>query len=241
MKSKKPVVILVVLFMIAAIVFGGYMLITKVYTLEELRIEGNEVYSDEQISEILTADEYSWSTLYMYFKYKYFNDEVIAFVDTMEPELNDPHTVTMKVYEKAILGYLFIESVGQYAYFDKDGFVVEISSEVIEGVPEVRGLAVERVVLYEQLDLENRGNLADLLLLAGMLKKHDISVRRIDFDTSGMSAYRGDVVISIGSSEYMTEKIMRLEKILPELSGKKGVLHMETWTPQSTDIIFDPD
>ena len=34
---------------------------------------------------------------------------------------------------------------------------------------------------------------------------------------------------------------MRLDAIMPKLSGKKGTLHLENWTPLTTDIIFEPD
>ena len=42
--------------------------------------------------------------------------------------LDDPHTLRISVTEKGILGSFYIDRLGQYAYFDKDGFVVETSS-----------------------------------------------------------------------------------------------------------------
>ena len=37
------------------------------------------------------------------------------------------------------------------AYFDKDGFVVETSTRVIENVPKIDGISCEEVVLFEKL------------------------------------------------------------------------------------------
>ena len=40
---------------------------------------------------------------------------------------------------KGVLGYVYIPSLGKNAYFDKDGFVVELSGQVIEGRSRLRG------------------------------------------------------------------------------------------------------
>jgi len=44
----------------------------------------------------------------------------------------------------------------------------------------------------------------------------------------------------VGSADNLTDKLMRLEYILPELTGKKGTLHLENWSNENTDIIFEP-
>ena len=41
------------------------------------------------------------------------------------------------------------------------------------------------------------------------------------------------------SEDYLTQKIARLSAIMPQLSGLSGILHLETWTPDTTDIVFD--
>ena len=158
--------------------------------------------------------------------------------------MNGPHGLDITVHEKGILGYIYIDAVGQNAYFDKDGFVVEITSSSIDDVPKVEGLNVSSVVLYEVLEMENSDELNELLLLTSLLKKYDIHATQVEFDASGkMSAISGKITISIGTADYLTEKIMRLQYILDteELEGKKGVLHLENWTTETTDIIFDPD
>ena len=39
--------------------------------------------------------------------------------------------------------------------------------------------------------------------------------------------------------KYLDEKIMRLQYILPTINGQAGILHLENWTPESTDIVFE--
>ncbi len=63
---------------------------------------------------------------------------------------------------------------------------------------------------------------------------------KIQFGGSGeISLNYGDIQVLLGQSDNLTQKILRLSYILPELSGKKGVLHIENWTENTTNIIFD--
>ena len=63
---------------------------------------------------------------------------------------------------------------GQNAYFDKDGFVVEISSEIIPGVTKINGLSVQTAELYKKLSIgENSKLLRTLLSVTQLLKKYE--------------------------------------------------------------------
>ena len=127
-------------------------------------------------------------------------------------------------------------------HFDKDGFVVETSQEVIEDVPKIEGLTCDSVVLYEKLPLANDTALKNLLSLTQLLQKYEIPSKRIKYEeTSGsMTVYSGKITILVGNADNLAQKIMRLQYILPQLEGKKGTLHLENWTSETTDIIFDP-
>ena len=49
----------------------------------------------------------------------------------------------------------------------------------------------------------------------------------------------GNVKVEMGSLELLTQKVERLDKILPQLSGMQGTLHLENWTEETTNIVFD--
>lgn len=158
-----------ILLMLLAIAF---LIVWKVFTVENVVVEGNELYSSEQIEQLVLNDEYSWNSLYVLLKYRIRDTGKVPFVDTMEVTLDDPHTVHVLVYEKGILGCFYIDAIGQYAYFDKDGFVVETSSDEIEDVPKITGVTCDEVVLYEKLPLDQPDVLNNLLSLTQILKKY---------------------------------------------------------------------
>ncbi len=139
------------------------LIIWQVYRVGEVKVEGNEHYSKEQIEKFVLDDKYSWNSLYVYLKYRFMEMEQIPFVDTMEVSLENPKTLKIFVYEKEIIGYLYIASIDQNVFFDKDGFVVETSKEMIEGIPRVDGLNCDQVVCMRNFPLRTRISCAAFL------------------------------------------------------------------------------
>ena len=238
-RGKKGKIILIFFLTLTFLSGSAALIIWKVFTVGSMVVEGNEFYSSEQIEQMVLNDEYSWNSLYVLLKYRFLDTGDVPFVDTMEISLDDPHTVHVKVYEKKILGCFYIDTIGLNAYFDKDGFVVETSSEEIPRVPKVTGITCQEVVLYDQLPLEEKGVLKNLLNLTQTLEKYDLQPQEIHYDEhlEPTLTYYGTQVV-IGSDEYLSQKIVRLSAILPQLSGLYGTLYLDTWTPDSTDIIF---
>lgn len=239
-RKKRRKIGLYILLILILLIAVGVFIVMNVFTVENVVVEGNELYSSTQIENMVLNDEYSWNSLYVDLKYRFMDIGEVPFVDTMEVSLDNPHTVHIKVYEKGMLGYLYINSVGQNAYFDKDGFVVETSTEVIDGVPKITGISCEEVVLYEKLQLENSDILRDLLNLTQTLKKYNLLPDEIQYDSNMEPVlYYGTIQVKIGSEDNLSQKVVRLSIILPQLDGLSGTLHLETWTPETTDIIWD--
>lgn len=241
-RKKRRKIGLIIFLIFVLLMAVAALVVWKVFTVENVEVEGNELYSSGQIEQLVLNDEYSWNSLYVLLKHRFVDMGEVPFVDTMEVTLKDPHTVQISVYEKGILGCLYIDSIGQYAYFDKDGFVVETSAEEIPDVPKVTGVNCEEVVLYEQLPLERGEVLKDLLNLTQMLKKYDLVPQEIHYDDKLMPTltYEGTRVV-VGSDDYLSQKVVRLSAILPQLSGLSGTLYLDTWTPDTTDIVFERD
>lgn len=239
-RKKRRKIGLYILLILILLIAAGVFIVMNVFTVGNVVVEGNELYSSTQIENMVLNDEYSWNSLYVDLKYRFVDIGEVPFVDTMEVSLDNPHTVHIKVYEKGMLGYLYINSIGQNAYFDKDGFVVETSTEVIDGVPKITGISCEEVVLYEKLQLENSDILRDLLNLTQTLKKYNLLPDEIQYDSNMEPVlYYGTIQVKIGSEDNLSQKVVRLSIILPQLDGLSGTLHLETWTPETTDIIWD--
>ena len=234
-RKKIAIALLVILLLLAA----AALIVIKVFRVEKVEVEGNELYDAKVIEKAVLNDKYSWNSLYVFLKYRFVDTKEVPFVDTMEITLKDPRTLHIKVYEKGIMGYLYISSIDENAYFDKDGLVVETSSKVIDGTPQIIGIECDKVVLYEKLPIAN-AKLREILTLTQALKRNSLIPDSITYGVANepVLAY-GKIKVEMGSLELLTQKVERLAKIKPSLEGMDGTLHLENWTEETTNIVFD--
>lgn len=220
--------------------FAGYYYITANYTVTSVYVEGNVHYTNEEIMSMVMEGRYGHNSLFLSLKYKDKSIEDIPFIEKMDISVLDPHTVKIEVYEKALAGY--VEYLDRYMYFDKDGIVVESSTEKTKGIPMVTGLSFDYVVLYQALPVENADVFNDILSITQLVNKYELSVDRIFFGVDGtLTLYFENVKAAFGTGENLEAKVMELQYILPELEGKSGTIRMEKYTEETKAITFEPD
>ncbi len=238
-RKKRRKVKLVCFLSVIFVLLLVFFLLMEIFQVKTVEVEGNDLYDDQKISQWVCNDRYSWNSLYVFLKYRLQKTKEVPFVDSMEVRLAGPTKLHVAVYEKALIGYFYREDTGENVYFDKDGFVTEISTDLISGVPKITGVSIENATLYEKLDLSSSTR-KTLLNLTQALTKYELTVDSIDYAPTGnICLYFGQIEVDFGDKENMTAKLKRLKAILPSLEGQSGILHMESWTNDTTDITFE--
>ncbi len=208
------------------------------FGIQEVTVVGNDYYTKEQIEDFVVEGSYKRNTIYVYFRYRYLAQPEIPFVDTFEVKITSPHSVSIRVYEKNIVGY--IRYLGKNVYFDKDGIVVESSDEVMEGVPMIRGLSFDHLVLHQALDVKNPEVFGTILGITQLLDKYELKPDEIRFGSNGdLYLQLKDVKVALGAGEHLDEKVARLKQLEADLVDKSGTLHMEAYTDESTHISLE--
>lgn len=238
-KKKWKIAILVILYILLFLSVGA-LIVVKLFTVEKVEVTGTKHYTEGEIESWLLNDEYSWNSMYVYIKYKFSKPRELPFVESMDLSLKSPHTLKVKVQDKALAGRVYVKTLGQNAYYDKDGIVVEMSSEVIKGVPNISGLDVDKIVLHEKLPIKGKSVLKNLLALTQMLKKYKLEPDSIKYGEEGSYTLKyGKLSVLLGQAENLNQKIERLSYIMPDLEEQMGTLHLESWTENTTDITFE--
>ena len=158
------------------------LVVVFVFRVQNISVEGNVHYTSEEIEAMVLTDRLSYNSLYLSLKYR--NKEIrdIPFIETMSVRVDSPDSITIRVYEKSVAGY--VEYMGRYMYFDRDGIVVESSETRTEGIPQVTGIRFDHVVLYEALPVKNTDIFQEILSITQMLSKHQITTDKIYFNES---------------------------------------------------------
>jgi hypothetical protein len=130
----------------------------------------------------------------------------------------------------------------KYIYFDYDGDIVEISESFVDrDYMRVEGVTCEEAEIGKKLRIGD-DEIGYLTSLIKILNKNNLMPNGISYDDRGRITLRYDTYnISLGSSVYLEEKIDRLTRILPQIEGLYGTLHLENYSNQNTDIVFEKE
>jgi len=239
-KKKRWMVKVLAVLSVIAILLGIFYYFVSTYTIKNVYVEGNLHYTKEEIKEIVMEGPLGNNSLYLSMKYRNTGIENVPFVDVMDVEVLSPDTIKIIVYEKALAGY--IEFMDNYLYFDKDGYVVENSNIITEGVPLITGFDFSYVVMGEKLPVENEAVFTNIMDITKLLSKYELSADKIFFASgSEITVFFENIKVNLGSTKNLEEKIMNLPQFLSSLAGKKGTLNLENYGEDSRVTNFMPD
>lgn len=237
MKRKKTLRNLILLSFLMGIAIVSYIISTR-FQINSISVTGNVHYTEDEVIEYVTSDGYINNSLILSVKNKIFEIEPIPFVDKFEIEYLSNNKIAIVVYEKAMAGCT--EFMGEYVYFDKDGIVLETSTKRLEDIPCVYGITFTSFTLHEQMRGSDVEKFKDVLIITQLLQKYEISMENIEFtEDERLLLVAGDISVLLGEDNDMEIKIAELQNILPKLEGKKGILHMETFSKADTYLRFE--
>ena len=239
-KNNMVLRVLLTVVIVMAILCAVLFYLWYEYQITNVIVTGNSHYTEEEIKDMVFTGPYSYNSLVLSAMYRNKSVENIPFIEKMDVDIAGADSVRINVYEKAIAGY--VEYLGHYMYFDKDGIVVESSNRMIEGIPFVTGLSYDHVVLHEPLPVKDPSVFLTILNVTQLLGKYEIETDRIAFDSEGrITLYFGGARVSLGTDDFIDEKINEMHLLLPQLKGYSGVLHMENYIGEEVNFSFDKD
>ena len=231
---KKLIVVLAAL----AVLFILGLSFAGVFRVRQVTVTGNAYYTKEEVVDLLLDEGSLQNTLLVYLRYKYQEHPEIPFIDDFEVTMDSWQSLKIRVYEKNMVGY--VRYLGQDVYFDKDGIVVESSTQELEGIPQISGVTFDSLAIHQPLSVEDPTIFDTILSITKLLAKYDLDPDEIRFGAGGeLFLQLGDVKVALGTGENLDEKISRLKQLEGDLKDKSGTLHMENYTDETTHISLE--
>ena len=228
--SKKIIMLIVVL--VLACLTLTVMFVFKANTVEYV---GSEHYTDAELTQSIFKGRSANTLLYYLFQKN--NAPELPFIQKYDVEITWPDKMYITVYEKPVIGY--IRYMGCNMYFDKDGVIVESSTEILSGVPEITGLDFKEIILNSKLDVGDQTVFTKILELTQSFDKYELSVDKIYFDSNNdATLYMGSVKVLLGACDDLVDKLYQLKEMVPKLKGRKGTLHLENYIEDTNSVIF---
>ena len=231
---KKLIVVLAAL----AVLFILGLSFAGVFRVRQVTVTGNAYYTKEEVVDLLLDEGSLQNTLLVYLLYKDQEHPEIPFIDDFEVTMDSWQSLKIRVYEKNMVGY--VRYLGQDVYFDKDGIVVESSTQELEGIPQISGVTFDSLAIHQPLSVEDPTIFDTILSITKLLTKYDLDPDEIRFGAGGeLFLQLGDVKVALGTGENLDEKISRLKQLEGDLKDKSGTLHMENYTDETTHISLE--
>ena len=236
--KTKTVTNLIVALAALAVLFILGLSFAGVFRVRQVTVTGNAYYTKEEVVDLLLDEGSLQNTLLVYLRYKYQEHPEIPFIDDFEVTMDSWQSLKIRVYEKNMVGY--VRYLGQDVYFDKDGIVVESSTQELEGIPQISGVTFDSLAIHQPLSVEDPTIFDTILSITKLLTKYDLDPDEIRFGAGGeLFLQLGDVKVALGTGENLDEKISRLKQLEGDLKDKSGTLHMENYTDETTHISLE--
>lgn len=219
------------------VLITGTILVLTQFNIETIQVTGNVHYTDEEIIQMVVGDQHGKNTLFLFLKNKLQPTEDIPFVEKIDVEYISRHVITITVYEKALAGC--VEFMNEYMYFDKDGIVLESSSEKMPDIPCITGIHFDTMVMHEPLPIEDKDFFHTVLTLTQLLQKYNLQIDDIRFTSNDeIILYHQNIRILLGDGSNIEEQISELGNILQSIEGKSGTLYMKDYSIEKGDVVF---
>ena len=243
---------------LAFFLLGAILFLTV--RIQNITVTGSDRYTADELEELLFSEPWGRNSAAAYLKDRLKPHRQIPFVEDYRIVFHSPFDVEIIVYEKSIVGY--VSYMSSCMYFDRDGIIVESSSEKLEGVPWITGLDFGQIVLYKPLPVEDPDIFQEILNLTQQLSLYGIPVDRIEYDSQGQAVlyicrmyrtacpceydsqgqavlYIRQMEVTLGDNRDIDGKISTLHDILtdqPQLMDERGVLMLENYTEANSHV-----
>ena len=207
------------------------------YSLETIKVSGCENVDEQVILDAIEARHFSGNTLLLSIGNKIKPIKDIPFVAKVEIEIVSKNEIIVMVYEKSMAGC--VEYMNSYVYFDKDGIILDVSSESFQGVPCIKGLNFESWEIGEELPIDDKTKFQNILSITQLIEKYQLDIDGIRFTSENEIILIHDKIdIELGTGENLAIQMMNLGSILEGLEGKEGVLYMKDFDSENGTASF---
>jgi len=235
--ARRRRIIAIVAMVILLLIAGALSFFFEFYKVRNVTVVGSHHYTDQEIAAFVMDSPLGRNSMFLSLRYRNRDMTDIPFIEQLDVDIISRDTIKIIVYEQSLTGY--VNYLGRYMYFSRDGTVVESSSVALRDVPEILGLTFDHITLFEKLPVKDDTVFGRILTVTQLLDKYDLHAEKIYFDdNANMTLYFGEIRVRLGQDSYTDEKLSRASRIFPSLEGKEGTLELSGYTPDTNYITF---
>lgn len=239
-EERRGAVRYLIRFAAVTVILGALVLLfCGIFKTEEISVEGLSYYTEEEFLSKISGEAARKNTLLFRVEQLRNKERRVPYIERYDVTVEGNNVIKIRVYEKILVGC--VKVMGQYMYFDKDGYVTETAAEQLPGVPLIKGLEFDRIVLHEKLKIQ-KNELYDVILnITKLVWEYEIPAQSVTING------KGEIELTVGSNSVAMGRrlsydlpIQKLADILPSVSDRNLYIDLSGYEGGTGDIIAKP-
>lgn len=231
-KKKKKAKIVLILLLFAAV---GVCVLIFGFRVYQVQIMGNNYVSDESIESWVMKDVYMDNSIAAVLKNRERTDTP-PMTESISVSLALPWKLKISVEENHAVGYYVQDK--QKIYFDRDGYILVQTEELLDGTVRVTGLPEQEKNVGEKLEVDDPEVFGRISECVEAIKECKLTPAEIEVKDDEVLIVFGTIRVKVGDGD-IRGKITQLPEILRMLGNETGVLHLEKYSSDSKSIWFE--
>ena len=238
-KQKKMVDQKVVIGAGLAIVLVIGLLLSPIFALKNIAVEGANHYTTAQLCEMIGLSE--GDNILFFGKGKAAQTlEKDPYIADAKLSMRVPDTIVIEVKERKVRGY--VPYMGSYLYIDEAGRVLDVQEACHDALPLVKGLSFGSFTLGEVIPVENTEALDVMLHISQLIEKYELLDLVVEIDVSNpdnIYAYVNQVQIILGDMENGDTKIRYMAEVMKTIPKEdRGTLDLSELDKPHGTVVF---
>ena len=224
-KSSKKMITFVSCFLLIAIVII-FALTTPIFNISNIEVNGNSKISTDTIISISGLKK--GQNIFKFNNSTIQNIKENNYIDEVQIKRKLPGTIIISVKEREVKYQ--IKLLNSYAYIDKNGYILEVST-VKQEVPIIVGFNMNEneLINKKRLEIEDLEELNKILKVMDAAKTINIDSIITEINIENKDNYyffieNQNKKVYIGDTSNLTKKMLYIKKILEEESDKSGMI-----------------
>lgn len=238
-KPKKGIDQKVVIGCALAVVLVIGLLLSPIFALKNVAVEGNNHYNEAQLCEMIGLSE--GDNILLFGKGKAAQIlEKDPYIADAKLSMRVPDTIVIEVKERKVRGY--VPYMGSYLYIDEAGRVLDVQAAARESLPVVKGLVFGSFTLGEVIPVENQEALDVVLNISQLMEKYELLDIVVEIDVSNpenIYAYVNQVQIILGDMQNGDTKIRYMGEVMKTIPKEdRGTLDLSELDKPNGTVVF---
>lgn len=231
------------LLLLLGLLILAILLIALICKETSVSVEGTAIYSQEEVIDRILDDKLSRrNTVYAFLKNALLPKKNIPFIDSARIRFRSAGQITIEIRQTPMNGYYLLADGTNRAYFNAKGQVTDVSSLVVDGLPSLSGISAEKAKKGDIIPIQDKADRESVLSIYQFFADKSIAISDLKLGENGtVQVSCKNLNISLGSRTNLRDKLKRVPYLLDKIEDMSGTLHLENWTPDNTDVIFEKD